>query len=561
MTSWNHEVDLVVVGSGSAGMAAALTAKLEGLDPLIVEKSETYGGSTALSGGGMWIPNNHLMAEAGIEDSLDKARTYMKHTVGDRTPAANQEAFLIHAPEMARTLAKLPHMKFKPTPGLSDYYPERPGGLSHGRGIETPVFAGIHLGDTYKEQRLSPINPPFGWTITIPEVKKIGLAMTNPSHLIDLFKILGRNLFAIVFRRRHFGLGGALTGRLRKAVQDQGVPIWLSSPVREIIFEDGFTSGEKRSAIGVEVEKDGKRIRIRATKGVVLAAGGFPHNQAMREKYQKHPVSTDWTLGSPDNTGDLIQMGIDAGAAIDLMDDTWGMPTLVAPGDPPFPMLVDRSYPGSLMVNVKGRRFVNESTSYVDVIHTMYEEDAEGTIGIPCFMILDQRFRNRYFLGPFFPGLTPRRHLKNGYICKADTIEELAEQAGVDPEGLTNTVQKFNEFARKGKDLDFGRGDSDYDRYYGDPSVGPNPGLAPIEKPPFYSVPVHPGDLGTKGGLVTNEKAQVLRENGEVIQGLYAAGNSAASVMGNTYPGAGATIGPAMTFGYIAAKHAAGNLE
>jgi 3-oxosteroid 1-dehydrogenase len=345
------------------------------------------------------------------------------------------------------------------------------------------------------------------------------------------------------------------------AVQDQDVPIWLSAPVREIIFSDGSDGEAKGSAIGVEVERDGKRIRIRATKGVVLAAGGFPHNQAMRERYQKHPVSTDWTLGSPDNTGDLIQMGIDAGAAVDLMEDTWGMPTLTAPGEPPFPMLVDRSYPGSLMVNAKGRRFVNESTSYVDVVHTMYEEDAEGTLGIPCFMVIDHRFRMRYFLGPLFPGYTPRKHLKNGHVQKADTLEELAEKTGIDSSGLVDTVRKFNEFARNGKDLDFGRGDSDYDRYYGDPSVKLNPGLAPIEKPPFYAVKVHPGDLGTKGGLLTNENAQVLREDGTIIEGLYAAGNNAASVMGNTYPGAGSTIGPAMTFGYIAALHAAGSLE
>jgi len=557
MTSWDHEVDLVVVGSGSAGMTAALTAKLEGLNPLIVEKSETYGGTTAISGGGMWIPNNHLMAEAGIEDSLDKARTYMKNTVGDRTPEANQEAFLIHAPKMIRTLSKLPHMKFKPTPGLSDYYPERPGGLNRGRGIETPVFAGKHLGDTYKEQRLSPINPPYGMTITIPEVRKIGLAMTNPSHWIDLFKILGRNLFGMVFRRRHFGLGGALTGRLRMAVQDQDVPIWLSTPVREILFSEGA----ERAAIGVEVEREGKKIRIRATKGVVLAAGGFPNNQAMRDRYQKHPVSTEWTLASPDNTGDLIQMGIDAGAAVDLMEDTWGMPTLLAPGEPPWPLLVDRSYPGSILVNAKGRRFVNDAASYVDVVHAMYEEDAEGTLGIPCFMIIDRQFRIRYFLGSLFPGHTPRKHLESGYIQKADTIEELAEKTGVDPSGLMETVQRFNEFARNGKDLDFGRGESDYDRYYGDPSMKLNRCLAPIEKPPFYAVKVHPGDLGTKGGLLTNENAQVLREDGTIIEGLYAAGNNAASVMGNTYPGAGSTIGPAMTFGYIAALHAAGSLE
>ncbi|MBW2712581.1 MAG: FAD-binding protein [Deltaproteobacteria bacterium] len=568
MTSWDHEVDLLIVGSGSAGMTAALTAKLEGLNPLIVEKAEHYGGSTAISGGGIWIPNNHLMEEAGIEDSLEKARTYMKHTVGERTPEANQEAFLKHAPKMIQYISKLPHMKFQTTPGLSDYHPERPGGLTHGRGIETPIFAGAKLGSTFKEQRPIPICAPFGILVTIPEVRKISLAMTNPSHLIDLFKIFTRNLFAIVFRRKHFGLGSGLTARLRMSLKEQDVPVWLSTPVREIIFEngsslgaEGSSPGAKGSAIGVEVERDGKKIRIRAKKGVVLAAGGFPHNYAMRKKYQKHPVSTEWTLASPDNTGDLIQMGIDAGAAVDLMDDSWGMPTLLAGDVPSFPLLADRSYPGSIVVNARGRRFTNEAASYVDFVHAMYDEDAEGELSIPSFMVMDQRFRSRYFLGPLFPGQTPRKYLESGYIRKADTIEALAEKTGVDPSGLMETVRKFNEFARKGKDLDFGRGESDYDCYYGDPSVKPNRCLAPIEKPPFYAVKVHPGDLGTKGGLLTNEKAQVLRENGEVIQGLYAAGNTSASVMGHSYPGAGATIGPAMTFGYIAALHAAGSLK
>ncbi len=568
MTSWDHEVDLIIVGSGSAGMTAALTAKLEGLEPLILEKAEYYGGSTAISGGGIWIPNNHLMAEAGIADSMDKARTYMKNTVGDRTPEANQEAFLIHAPKMIQCISKLPYMKFQMTPGLSDYYPERPGGLSHGRGIETPIFAGRKLGKTFKEQRPIPICAPFGILVTIPEVRKVSLAVTNPSHLIDLFKIGARNLYALTFRRKHFGLGSALTARLRISLKEQDVPIWLKTPVREIIFADGSRSRAEGSdleadgsAIGVEVERDGKRIRICARKGVVLAAGGFPCNEAMRKKYQKHPVSTEWTLASPDNTGEMIEMGIHAGAAVDLMEDTWGMPTLVAPGEPPFPLLAERSYPGSIIVNAKGRRFFNESTSYVDAVHAMYEEDTEGSLSIPSFMIMDRRFRSRYFLGPLFPGQMPRKYLENGHIRKADTLEELAKKTGVDPSGLIDTVQNFNEFARKGKDLDFGRGDSDYDRYYGDPSAKLNTCLAPIEKPPFYAVEVFAGDLGTKGGLVTNARAQVLRKDGEIIQGLYAVGNTSASVMGNTYPGAGSTIGPAMTFGYLAALHAAGSLE
>ena len=554
MTSWDYETDLVVVGSGGGGMTAALTAKLEGLDSLVLEKTEYYGGSTAISGGGVWIPNNHLMAEAGIEDSVDKVRTYLKNIVGDRVPEANLEAFIIHASKMLRYITKLPHIEFRIMESYSDYYAEKPGGTMGGRGIAAPVFSGKKLGDMFNQLRPSPVRPPFDFALTISEIRKSVLAKAYLPFIPSVIKVILRNLLSKITGAKHVGAGGALIARLRMSLHEQNVPLWLNTPVKDIIIENNST-------IGVEVEKEGEKIGIRAAKGVVLAAAGFPHNKTMREKYQKHPIGTEWTAAAPGNTGEIIEMGMNAGAAVDLMDDAWWGPTHFPPGEPPIFMVLERSYPGCIIVNSAGRRFTNESTPYVDFGHDVYDGNSEDAVTIPCFFIMDKRFRSRYILGTIMPGMLPERHLKNGYVTKADTIEELAEKEGIHPSGLLETLKRFNDFARKGKDPDFGKGETAYDRFYSDPGVKPNSCLAPVEKPPFYSVKLYPGDLGTKGGLVTNESAQVIKKDGEIIEGLYAVGNTSASVMGNTYPGPGGTIGPAMTFGYIAAMHAAGRLK
>ena len=316
---------------------------------------------------------------------------------------------------------------------------------------------------------------------------------------------------------------------------------------------------ENGACVGIVVEKDGKPIRIRANKGVVLAAGGFDHNQAMREKYQKAPVNHEWSSGNPANTGDVIQAGMKIGGKIDLMDDAWWGPTSVPPNAPPMFHVGERSYPGGIMVNAAGKRFTNEAASYVEVVHAMYEKHTAEVPHVPATFIMDSRYRSKYIFGTLFPmQAIPESYFTSGYFKRADTIEELAKQCGMDSNTLAETIGRFNQFARSGVDEDFRRGDSAYDRYYGDPTVKPNPCLAPIEKPPFYAVQMVAGDLGTKGGLVMDEHARVLREDGSIIAGLYAVGNNSASVMGNTYPGAGSTIGPSMTFGYIAAKHIAG---
>jgi 3-oxosteroid 1-dehydrogenase len=293
-----------------------------------------------------------------------------------------------------------------------------------------------------------------------------------------------------------------------------------------------------------------------------LASGGFEHNAQMRATYQRQPIGTEWTVGAPANTGDGIVAGAKLGAELELMDDSWWGPSIPLSGGPWF-CLAERTLPGGIMVNDRGQRFMNEAAPYVEAVHRMYGGEYGRGDGppenIPCWMIIDQQYRNRYV----FAGLTPRqkfpgRWYKTGALVRANTIDELAELMGVSAEALVETVDRFNALARVGKDEDFGRGESGYDRYYGDPRVRPNPCLAPLERAPFYAVTMVPGDLGTKGGLRTDVHARVLREDGSVIDGLYAAGNTSAPVMGHTYAGPGATIGPAITFGYLAARHAAG---
>jgi 3-oxosteroid 1-dehydrogenase len=304
---------------------------------------------------------------------------------------------------------------------------------------------------------------------------------------------------------------------------------------------------------GVRVVREGAPELIRARRGVLVASGGFERDAEMRQRYQRSPIGTEWTTGAPGNTGDGIRAGLSLGAAVGLMDDAWWGPSIPLSGGPYF-CLSERNLPGCIMVNGAGQRFVNESAPYVDAVHAMYDGHTPENPHIPAWLVFDQRYRDRYV----FAGLPPRRPLPRrwyaaGAVVRASDLAGLAAAAGVDGEGLVKTVARFNEFAAAGRDGDFGRGDSAYDRYYGDPRL-PNPNLAAIDRPPFYAVKVVPGDLGTKGGLVTDSRARVLRDDGTVIEGLYAAGNASAAVMGRSYAGAGATIGPAMTFGYLAVR-------
>jgi 3-oxosteroid 1-dehydrogenase len=542
-----HVVDVVVVGTGAAGMTAAITAADKGLDTLVVEKSAYFGGSTARSGGGVWIPNNYALRRAGVPDSLEDAKTYLGSIVGDVVPEARRNTFLERGPEVLDFVREHSAVDFMWVPEYSDYYPEAPGGRAVGRSVEPRPVNGKIIGD-----ELSRLHPPYakapaGMVVTQANYRWMSLAMrTMKGPLTTLRIVLGRML-NLLLGRPMYAMGAALSIGLRKGLLDAGVPVWYESQLSELILEDGRVTG-------VHLQRGGQRVTVRARHGVVLASGGFEKNLEMRERYQRSPITTEWTTGAETNTGGGIAAGQAAGADVALMDDAWWGPTIPLTGGPYF-CLSERNLPGSIIVNQAGRRYANEASPYVDAVHAMYDGEAMTGVGhVPSWMILDQRYRNRYL----FAGLGPRqpfpgRWYKHGTLFRSDTIEGLAEQIGVDPAGLAETVTRFNEMAQTGLDTDFHRGDSAYDRYYGDPKNKPNPCLGPIDRAPFYAVKIVPGDLGTKGGVVTDEHARALRPDGSVIEGLYAAGNASAAVMGRTYAGAGSTIGPAMVFGYLAA--------
>ncbi|MEV6333609.1 3-oxosteroid 1-dehydrogenase [Nocardia vinacea] len=550
--SEEYTYDVVVVGSGAAGMTAALTAAYRGLSVVLIEKSGSFGGSTARSGGGVWIPNNPVLVREGVPDSPDLARVYLKSVVGDRVPQAKQDAFLDNGPRMMTYLgARTNHLQFVYDRGYSDYHPELPGGLAQGRSIEPAIIDGRLLGKDLELINRPTMSGPKGIAFTVSDFHDLNMIARTWKGKRTAMKVAALAVLNRIRGRQPLSLGKALVARLWLALRDAGVPVWLNTPLTELITADD-------AVVGVRAERDGTPIVIRARRGVVLAAGGFEHNLEMRKQFFTEPVSTDWTVGATENVGDGIRAGERLGAALDLMDDAWWGPSVRNPDGPPFFCLAERSQPGAIMVNDAGERFTNESASYVDVVHTMYERHATGVGHVPAHFIMDQRFRDRYlFLGTFPKQAIPQKYFDAGIIKKAGTLAELATKIGVPADSLIATVQRFNGFARAGRDEDFHRGESAYDRYYGDPTVQPNPCLAPIDQGPFYAVEMVPGDLGTKGGLVTDEHSRVLHEDGAPIAGLYAAGNNSAAVMGNSYAGAGATIGPAMVFGYIAAEHIA----
>jgi 3-oxosteroid 1-dehydrogenase len=539
------QTDVVVIGSGGAGMTAALAAKKNGLDVLVVEKTEFFGGSTALSGGGVWVPNNPLMQAEGIFDSPELAETYLKAIIGDRVPIARIQAYIKAAPEMIRFLMEKEGIKLMRTPNSADYFDE-PGAITSGRQLESVPFNGKLLKEHRAELRAG-VKMPLGLGLSIGEFLLLGKFKTTAAGRNQLFKFAFQAIGVILSGKERLGLGGALAARLRYALMQEGVPLWLNSPLKKLIKEEG-------RIVGVEIEKDGQPFTIQARRGVLLSAGGFAKNQEMREQYLPHPTSTEWSAANVGDTGDAIRLGMDAGAAFDLMDDAWWGSVYVVPGQDPFFTVGERQLPGTLVVDQTGQRFVNEAIPYTAFGHAVYKADAKNGKSIPFYMILDQTCRDRYLFGTLFPGQAfPKNYFESGVVKQANSLRELATQLDIDPATLEATVQRFNGFARGKKDQDFRKGETPFEHVYADPGTWPNPTLGPVEKPPFFSVKMFPGDLGTKGGLLTDENARVLDKAGHVIPGLYAAGNNSASVMGNTYAGGGATIGPAMTFGYLAA--------
>jgi 3-oxosteroid 1-dehydrogenase len=524
---------------------------------MVIEKSGLYGGSTAMSGGSVWIPDNHLMKKAGLTDSPEEALTYLKAVTAGKVSDGLLSAYIKAAPEMVQYLEKKSHVRFQIVPGYSDYYPALDGGKpGGGRTIEAVPFNARKLGRAHAELRPLP-----------RQARVFGkmMATANDAHrLLDSSaagRITAARIFAMYllnpFRSlaktdTRLTLGNALAGRLRLSLADRHIPLWLNTAASHLIVDGG-------RVVGVEAQKSGQSVHIRANKAVILAAGGFARNKAMREKYQRQPITDAWTVANPADNGDGIQMGLELGAIVDFMDDAWWMPTSLAPGqEMPNMSIVDRSLPGCIIVNKKGKRFANEAAPYIDVVKSQYANHFKDGGAIPAYFIMDHRFRSKYPAGPMMPMSTPKKFIASGYLKVADTLERLAEKCGIDPQGLAAEVKKFNGYASAGKDLDYGKGDTAIDRFYADASVKPNPCLGPLDKPPYYAIELWPGDLGTKGGLVTDDCARVLRQDRSPIEGLYATGNCSASVMGNSYAGAGATIGPSMAFGYVAALHAVG---
>ena len=548
------ETDLLIVGSGGGGMTAAIFAHEQGLSPMIIEKSPHCGGSTALSGGAIWIPANHLMEREGVEDSLEAGETYIHNAVGDHSSPERRSAYIQFGHKMVKELEAKTHVQLRYCKGYADYFPFLEGGHPLGRSLEALPFDVNELGEESKT-----LNPPIwpapgGINLTAGEYNKINVMRSTLAGKKALLNVIGRKVGDLLLRKNTVCLGQALVGRLRLSLQDRNIPLLLNTAFK------AFRWDAKGTIVGVEAEKDGERILIQAKKGVLLAAGGFAANLKMRKKYLPFPASVDATNAHKGNTGDAILAAQQLKVGLDLMEDAWWGPCSILPDGRPFFHVGERSLPGAIIVNKKGKRFVNEAAPYTEFIHQLIAQNSSDNDHLPFFFIMDNRFRKKYPFGLMPAGITGKKYLESGYITQAKTLEELARKMGIDPEQLQATVQRFNAMAEAGTDTDFHKGENEYDRYYGDPTVTPNPCLFPLQEGPFYAVKLFPGDLGTKGGITTDEFARALDEQGQVIPNLYATGNCSASVMGNSYPGAGATIGPSMVFGYIAALHAAGQL-
>jgi succinate dehydrogenase/fumarate reductase flavoprotein subunit len=555
-SSGNIQADVLIVGSGAAALTAALRVKAAGFTPLIIEKSAKIGGTSAYSGGGLWIPNTHLQAAVtGHNDSQDEAMTYLEGIIGDVGPASSKErkaAFLKNGPKMIQFLVDQ-GMKWVPTLGYPDYFPASPGGKTSGRTVEPGMFDANLLGPWKEKLNYNPVRPPF--PVYSYELSKLVRAQVSWEGRFTAVKVFGLRQWPqqTFLGRAPCTLGVSMISQLLYLNIQQEVPIWTETPLKELVTEDGRVTG----AI---IERKGKQVTVEASRGIILAAGGFARNEAMRKKYQSSPITTDWTSASPTDEGDAITAALKIGAATSLMDSAWWGASMVDPASGTrFWCLYDRVLPHSIIVDQSGKRFANESQNYNSIGTALWNRHKTSP-AIPAFLILDTQHRERYVLaGKFMPGKTPQDAIDSGFLTKGETIEELAKQLRVNASNLEQTVQRFNGFAKNGKDQDFGRGDSPYDAFLGDPTHIPNANLGTIEKGPFYAVRIWPGDLGTKGGVLTDEYARALKDTSggklQIIEGLYVVGNSSATIMGRTYAGAGATLGPALTFAFIAANH------
>ena len=557
MTQENMTVDVLVVGTGASGMATAITAASQGLKVLVVEKEAKFGGTTARSGGWLWIPGTRLATEQGIKEPAGAAKAYMKHETTTHFDEARVDAFLEYGPKAIDFFTQKTCVQFDMPAVFPDYHAEAPGGQPGGRSMVTRPFDGRELGSRIKQ--LAPPLPEltvFGMMLgSGPEIKHFMRAFKSVNSFAYVTKRLSKHFLDVLSHGRGMNLtnGNALAGRLAKAAMDLEIPVWLSSPVKKLVVEfDGVA--------GAIVQHEGKTVRINTTRGVVLACGGFPHDLERRKQLFPHaPTGKEHYSPSPEaNTGDGLHLAESVGGWVDgtiPQAAAWVPASVTTRPDGSkgvMPHFIDRAKPGVIAVTAKGKRFTNEGNSYHDFVQVMVQA-CKGEREVSAWLLCDHKALRDYGLGCVAPSPLPiGRHLKTGYLKRGESVAALAKAISIEPSVLETTIRDFNQGARSGQDPAFGKGSTAYNRYQGDSLLQPNPCVAPLENGPYYAIKLVIGDIGTFAGLVTDEKTRVLNASGKPIKGLYAVGNDAASIMGGNYPGAGITLGPALTFGYVA---------
>ena len=558
---WDREVDVLVVGTGNGGLTAALCNWEMGTrDVLLIEKGPKIGGTSATSGGGIWVPNSHYAQEAGAQDSREAAKAYLTHTLfGEDVPETLIDAYLDNGPKMLRFLHDRTDVRYESLEHYPDYYTNMEGAREGHRSLEPSPVMASELGTNWRNMTWTHHMMRMFNRIHFTQVEAHILMVQLPGWkrllagmIWDYVRDLPWRMRTPISRRLCCGSAGV--ARLYLSILKREIPIELNTRLTRLI-------GDGAAVLGVEVLRQGKTERIRARKGVVLASGGFEKNQLLREQYLPAPTNTEWSAGNPLNEGDALECGLALGARTRLMNDAWWTTTLVVPDEPtPRLAIMEKSFPGSCVVNRDGKRFANESQNYMAFQKALFSTHSDAHPNAPAWHIFDSRFRKNYMVGPMMTEAMkpdwqlPKKWFESGFVAKANTVRELATALGIDPQGLEQTIANMNRYAETGTDEEFGRGDSAYDRYYADPAIQPNPCLAPIDQPPYYAMRIEAGDFGTLGGLDTDTHARVLHENGAALDGLYAVGNCAAAIL-PTYPGPGATLGPAMTMAYQAAKH------